>query len=91
MTFPGRNDPCTCGSGRKFKYCCGRVIPREADPDEPWVRDVRSALADRDFSSLDELNEALQGVMANRNRTPSESASWRNWRASSAGIVAGSS
>jgi hypothetical protein len=20
----GRNDPCPCGSGRKFKYCCGR-------------------------------------------------------------------
>jgi len=22
---PGRNDPCPCGSGRKFKHCCGRV------------------------------------------------------------------
>ena len=21
---PGRNDPCPCGSGRKFKACCGR-------------------------------------------------------------------
>ena len=20
----GRNDPCLCGSGRKFKKCCGR-------------------------------------------------------------------
>lgn len=20
---PGRNDPCSCGSGRKFKKCCG--------------------------------------------------------------------
>ncbi|MBL9199957.1 MAG: SEC-C domain-containing protein [Opitutaceae bacterium] len=20
----GRNDPCTCGSGKKFKHCCGR-------------------------------------------------------------------
>lgn len=20
----GRNDPCPCGSGRKFKFCCGR-------------------------------------------------------------------
>jgi uncharacterized protein YecA (UPF0149 family) len=20
----GRNDPCPCGSGRKFKKCCGR-------------------------------------------------------------------
>ena len=21
---PGRNDPCSCGSGRKYKMCCGR-------------------------------------------------------------------
>lgn len=20
----GRNDPCSCGSGKKYKYCCGR-------------------------------------------------------------------
>jgi len=20
----GRNDPCVCGSGKKFKKCCGR-------------------------------------------------------------------
>lgn len=23
----GRNDPCTCGSGKKHKKCCGMVIP----------------------------------------------------------------
>jgi len=23
----GRNDPCPCGSGRKFKHCCGRRRP----------------------------------------------------------------
>jgi hypothetical protein len=23
-TKPGRNDPCPCGSGRKFKQCCGK-------------------------------------------------------------------
>ena len=22
---PGRNDPCPCGSGRKYKNCCGKV------------------------------------------------------------------
>ncbi len=21
---PGRNDPCSCGSGKKYKRCCGR-------------------------------------------------------------------
>ena len=25
----GRNDPCPCGSGKKYKHCCGRTIPRE--------------------------------------------------------------
>jgi preprotein translocase subunit SecA len=23
-TKPGRNDPCPCGSGKKYKQCCGR-------------------------------------------------------------------
>ena len=22
---PGRNDPCPCGSGKKYKHCCGRI------------------------------------------------------------------
>lgn len=22
---PGRNDPCPCGSGKKFKKCCGKA------------------------------------------------------------------
>jgi SWIM/SEC-C metal-binding protein len=24
---PGRNDPCPCGSGRKYKKCCGANTP----------------------------------------------------------------
>lgn len=23
MAKRGRNEPCVCGSGKKFKYCCG--------------------------------------------------------------------
>lgn len=23
ITMPGRNDPCPCGSGKKYKKCCG--------------------------------------------------------------------
>jgi uncharacterized protein len=23
---PGRNDPCPCGSGKKYKHCCGRPV-----------------------------------------------------------------
>lgn len=24
---PARNQPCPCGSGRKYKRCCGRSVP----------------------------------------------------------------
>lgn len=27
MTAPGRNDPCPCGSGEKYKKCCGTIVP----------------------------------------------------------------
>jgi hypothetical protein len=30
QTSPGRNDPCPCGSGRKFKHCC---LARQAEED----------------------------------------------------------
>ncbi len=29
---PGRNDPCPCGSGRKFKLCCGALPAAAAAP-----------------------------------------------------------
>ena len=29
MTTPGRNSPCPCGSGRKFKQCCHRTYGAE--------------------------------------------------------------
>src|SRR5579871_3246025 len=32
MQKPGRNDPCLCGSGKKYKQCC---LPREAGAPKP--------------------------------------------------------
>jgi hypothetical protein len=40
---PGRNDPCPCGSGRKYKNCCLRAAETMPDPDLQWRR-VRRAL-----------------------------------------------
>jgi tetratricopeptide (TPR) repeat protein len=39
---PGRNEPCPCGSGRKFKFCCGavRVKGTEAALSTPRVEHV---------------------------------------------------
>jgi uncharacterized protein len=28
--IPERNDPCPCGSGKKYKNCCGRKPPNKA-------------------------------------------------------------
>jgi SEC-C motif len=28
---PGRNDPCPCGSGRKYKKCCGDPVKLAAE------------------------------------------------------------
>jgi hypothetical protein len=36
---PGRNDPCHCGSGRKYKQCC-------LQKDEAAARDARAKAAD---------------------------------------------
>jgi hypothetical protein len=32
----GRNDPCPCGSGKKYKQCCLKVI--SASDDSPWIQ-----------------------------------------------------
>jgi len=34
---PGRNDPCPCGSGRKFKACCGAGGSRDAIDPQPLL------------------------------------------------------
>jgi uncharacterized protein YchJ len=33
LAMAGRNDPCPCGSGRKFKHCHGRHTRHETTPD----------------------------------------------------------
>ena len=52
MAMIGRNSPCPCGSGRKYKKCCGDPLkqqtkagPTPADP--PYVAAVAAALRER--------------------------------------------
>src|SRR5271155_823281 len=42
---PGRNDPCPCGSGKKYKHCCLRAAISSSDSPQAlaWRR-VRRAL-----------------------------------------------
>lgn len=53
---PSRNDPCPCGSGRKFKHCCGGAGAAEPAENLAWRR-IRRLLA--------ENNEQLQRFTMN--------------------------
>jgi hypothetical protein len=53
MNKPGRNDPCPCGSGRKFKKCCltAAVPPR-------YTKDERASA----FAKLDRFIDDVMGA-----------------------------
>jgi tetratricopeptide (TPR) repeat protein len=42
---PGRNDPCPCGSGRKYKHCCGAVAPAPAVAVAPTENEIGRLVA----------------------------------------------
>ncbi len=41
---PGRNDPCPCGSGKKFKNCCISKTPQTSAPKPLSMRKITAKL-----------------------------------------------
>jgi len=80
MAKPGRNDPCPCGSGQKYKWCC---LPRDeaaahaaalaaaetaslAEADEDGLDDASNSVIDLiDAGRLDEAEQAAHALLAN--------------------------
>lgn len=64
---PGRNDPCSCGSGKKYKRCCmdNKLKQRTEAFDE-----VKEFVEMNPDLSIDELNAALQTKMQDKNNQP---------------------
>ena len=80
MAKPGRNDPCPCGSGQKYKRCC---LPRDeavahaaaiaaaetaarAEADEEGLDDASNSVIDLiDAGRLDEAEQAAHALLAN--------------------------
>ncbi|RQW84594.1 MAG: hypothetical protein EHM79_13585 [Geobacter sp.] len=66
----GRNDPCPCGSGLKYKKCCAD----KQDTSErqrvmgPIMGELEELLKDQNFGSLDEVNAFLRQHMQQRNQ-----------------------
>lgn len=69
MVNPGRNDPCRCGSGRKYKQCC---LPREKAP----APIGRSAMTSGGLQIHQALGIALEHQQAGR--LPQAEAAYRN-------------
>lgn len=62
-TRTGRNDPCPCGSGKKYKYCC--LSPASVANDE-----FKDFIAGQNFNSLKELQAEANNFMQQRNERP---------------------
>jgi tetratricopeptide (TPR) repeat protein len=81
MATPGRNDPCPCGSGKKYKKCClpkqeaeqGKVIAKEQAAREERTaarrleeRQAKAAFVER-FLAANEVDEELEELTAASN------------------------
>ncbi len=56
----GRNEPCPCGSGKKYKHCCmGKIIPFTSDSSDTESRDFENFIESDLFPEdvLDEMDE----------------------------------
>jgi len=80
MSKVGRNDPCPCGSGKKFKFCHGESnsIPFGEDQTfmesigkpnmaTDFLREMKQSLGDQVFESIDEANAFMGTYVKTRN------------------------
>jgi len=58
----GRNDPCSCGSGKKYKHCCeGKVASRSAAPSPDEFNQLVALYNARRYAELESRAHALIG------------------------------
>jgi hypothetical protein len=62
MAKPGRNDPCPCGSGKKYKKCC--LAENEAAEREQHAK-AEAARAERAGARPPSLREIREAIAAN--------------------------
>ena len=66
MAKIGRNDPCACGSGKKYKKCCmasDEAVARAVQPAAVPVRRPSGANYFQEHDEPDELTEASNAVV----------------------------
>lgn len=68
----GRNDPCPCGSGKKYKHCCLRNDEAQAKEAREGAEGPKTYEPGREFADIEESNRFAQGWMESRNSAPVE-------------------
>lgn len=61
----GRNDPCPCGSGKKYKHCC--LSPASVVNDE-----FKDLVAGQELDSLDDVQALADQFMQQKNQQPQD-------------------
>lgn len=64
---PGRNEPCPCGSGKKYKRCCMNTISKQHTS---MMDDIEQAVAMNPNLSLEELSIVAEQKIKVANETP---------------------
>jgi len=64
MTKQGRNDPCACGSGKKFKQCCGLATSKPATINPQAIAQaLRTAWANLEAMRLEQADAICQQIL----------------------------
>ncbi|MBI3898549.1 MAG: tetratricopeptide repeat protein [Gammaproteobacteria bacterium] len=63
MTKPGRNDPCLCGSGKKFKQCCMRLEEHKAVCGPSVANLLQAAIAHHRSGRLHQAEAIYQQIL----------------------------
>lgn len=70
MSKIGRNEPCPCGSGKKYKQCC---LDKEefrsgaGDPATALLAELRELMREREFESLEQAQEFVDSFWQRKN------------------------
>ena len=68
----GKNDPCNCGSGKKFKNCCyGKIVSRASAPSPDEFNRLVALFNSRRYAELENLTRQLIG------RFPDSGFAWK--------------
>ncbi len=71
---PGRNDPCPCGSGNKYKRCCGVETGALSSPDSPNPQEIGALVALVNQERLSEAEHKSRTLLA---RHPDAGMLWK--------------